>query len=244
MLAKKAAPAPAANRNNALDKWEKEVRESAAKKKAATAGGVLSKADQALVAQQTKVEADVRAKMQTVKEQMARGLAIIRSLIAADVEPFKANLTEVLQLIMDGPLDQGSFLVSEDAFNTFLVSRPGSATPAPTAAAPCADLLCAAPCPATAPRRLLRPSARVPAAGHRRRHPAQLRHVWHPRAVQRGAARRSVPHFFLPGALLAADMSDSRTRPQPSCFGSSIGCARSARPRRSTRRRTPTSRCS
>lgn len=53
---------------------------------------------------------------------MQRGLAIIRSLITADVEPFKSNLTDVLQLIMNGPLDKGAFLVGDDAFQTFLVS--------------------------------------------------------------------------------------------------------------------------
>jgi hypothetical protein len=121
VLAKKSVAAPpTANRNNALDKWEKEVRESAAKKKAATANGALSKADQALVAQQTKVEADVKARIQAVQQQMERGLAVIRSLITADVEPFKAHLTDVLQLIMNGPLDKGSFLVGDDAFRTFL----------------------------------------------------------------------------------------------------------------------------
>lgn len=113
---------PTANRNNALDKWEKEVRESAAKKKAATSNGILSKADQALVDKQRKVEDDVRVQIETVKHQMQRGLAIIRSLITADVEPFKSNLTDVLQLIMNGPLDKGDFLVGDDAFQTFLVS--------------------------------------------------------------------------------------------------------------------------
>lgn len=122
---KKAAPAAASNRSTAaMDKWDKEVRESAAKKRAAAGGGVvvLSKQDQALVTAQLALEADVRAKIVKVKAQMERGLALIKSLIAAEVTLFKDQLTDTLQLILDGPLEKGSFLVGEEAFNTFLVS--------------------------------------------------------------------------------------------------------------------------
>lgn len=122
---KKASPAAAANRSTAaMDKWDQEVREAAAKKRAAAGGKAvaLSKQDQALVTAQLALEADVRAKIVKVKAQMERGLALTRSLIAADVTLFKDQLTDTLQLILDGPLDKGSFLVAEDAFNTFLVS--------------------------------------------------------------------------------------------------------------------------
>jgi len=122
---KKAAPAAAANRSTAaMDKWDQEVRESAAKKRAAAGGGavVLSKQDQALVTAQLALEADVRARIVKVKAQMERGLSLIKSLIEAEVTLFKDQLTETLQLILDGPLEKGSFLVGEEAFKTFLVS--------------------------------------------------------------------------------------------------------------------------
>ncbi|CDZ97184.1 Protein containing adaptin N-terminal region [Phaffia rhodozyma] len=117
---KKVAPAAGSRATAAMDKWEQEVRESAAKKKAAAGNGVLSKQDQELIKKQTAVEDDVRAKISKSQQRMERGLALIRSLIEADVLEFKALLTETLQILLDGPLDKGSFLVGDDAFQTFL----------------------------------------------------------------------------------------------------------------------------
>lgn len=107
-----------------MDKWEQEVRESAAaKKKAAGGAPIISKADQALINAQLATESETRAKIARVRSEMLRGLALIRSLVYANIDLFKAQLTDAIQAILNGPLEKGAFLVGEEAFRTFLVSE-------------------------------------------------------------------------------------------------------------------------
>jgi hypothetical protein len=189
---KTAAPTSSSRSSAAIDKWEKEVRESAAAKKKAASNGLLSKADQALVNTQLALESDVRKKIALVKAQMERGLAFVKSLVAAETELFKAQLTDTLQMILDGPLDKGSFLVGEEAFKTFLVS------PAPlfilSRSRAIAQYLCAA---STGTWKLLFEPTRASSTLRWCRHPSKLRHLLHPRAPQRRASIQYEHLLFL-----------------------------------------------
>lgn len=165
---KKVTPVAHNNRSNAaMDKFDAEVREANAKKRAAKGDVALSKQDQALVTAQLTLEADVRAKIVKVQAQMERGLALIRSLIAADVTLFKDQLTDTLQLLLDGPLEKGSFLVGDEAFKTFLVSHTCSLQTPKVVLTPTLSI--------AASRRVLLASTRPASSVHRSGDPPKLR---------------------------------------------------------------------
>jgi hypothetical protein len=84
----------------------------------------LTKQQQALVNAQLEKEAVVRKKVQKVKDEMARGLEFLRSLVESRVTEFLVFVTEVLDLLLEGALklaERGSDLVGEAAFEIYLV---------------------------------------------------------------------------------------------------------------------------
>lgn len=124
MLAQKKDGTPE-NKNRkdyATEKWEQEVRESLAKKRAATAGVKLSKQDQALVSAQLTKEATTRQQIRQVQGSLNRGIALVSALTKAgnvEVERFAGGMAAAL---LSSVFAAGSFLVEGRAFDVFTVS--------------------------------------------------------------------------------------------------------------------------
>ncbi|KIR26892.1 50S small subunit ribosomal protein L19 [Cryptococcus deuterogattii LA55] len=103
----------------ATEKWEQEVRESLAKKRAATAGVKLSKQDQALVSAQLTKEAATRQQIRQVQGSLNRGIALVSALTKAgnvEVERFAGGMAAAL---LSSVFAAGSFLVEGRAFDVF-----------------------------------------------------------------------------------------------------------------------------
>jgi hypothetical protein len=113
------------HRNYATEKWEQEVRDSIAKKKAAQPGqnAKLSKADQALVAAQKTKEAEIRQKITTTQAQLVRGVELIRCLVASNSEAVAKHLRVMAECMLASVFGRGSFLVDQSVFPVFLVSH-------------------------------------------------------------------------------------------------------------------------
>jgi hypothetical protein len=107
----------------AQDKWDQEVRESIAKKKAGSTGGTLSKQDQALVHTQTEKENAVRAKMLELQSQFSQGLDTFRALLNGRTEVFDNHLEQILGIVIASAVGPAAFLVGEAACALYLVSR-------------------------------------------------------------------------------------------------------------------------
>jgi hypothetical protein len=108
------------NRKDYADaKWEQEVRDSLAKKKAATSGANLSKQDKALVSAQMSKEAGVRAKMAEVQARLHRGIQLVSALVASNAEAVGSRIGEMASLMLDSVFGPGSFLVDGKAFAVF-----------------------------------------------------------------------------------------------------------------------------
>ena len=111
----------------ALAKWDAEVRKSVANKKttAGSNGGtaILTKQQQALVAAQLAEEAKIRQRVVGIRANLLRGLHFIRSLVASGAEEFRAMISDVSGLLLDGVLGKttGTLLVGEAAIATYLV---------------------------------------------------------------------------------------------------------------------------
>ncbi|KAK4684697.1 hypothetical protein P7C73_g5471, partial [Tremellales sp. Uapishka_1] len=104
----------------ATEKWEREVREALAKKKASSAGTVLSKQDKALVAAQLSKEAEVRLRIATQKAKLLRGLELIASLADSQAADVKKHVYTLGKLMLGSVFGPGSFLVDERSFEVFL----------------------------------------------------------------------------------------------------------------------------
>ena len=103
-----------------IARWEADIRNSLANKKAA-ATTKLSKQDQALVDAQLEKENAVRQRVTHVKANLLRGLQLIRSLVSSDVQEFRFYISTVASFLLDGALGKGSVLVGHDAVQTYLV---------------------------------------------------------------------------------------------------------------------------
>lgn len=97
------------------DKWDREVREQIAKKKAAAANGKLSKQDQALVDAQLKVETSTRHKLADIQQKMLRGLNILSHLLKGRTDVFDRHLGEIEELIIVLTFDVPAELVGTEA---------------------------------------------------------------------------------------------------------------------------------
>ncbi|KAJ7672704.1 armadillo-type protein [Mycena rosella] len=103
-----------------IARWEAEVRNALESKKKAGAGAALTKPQQALLQAQLVREATVRKRVDGVKANLVRGLAFIRSLVAAGVPEFRVYISPVAGLLLEGALGKGALLVGATAFETYL----------------------------------------------------------------------------------------------------------------------------
>ncbi|CAE6494446.1 unnamed protein product [Rhizoctonia solani] len=102
-----------------IEKWEAELRKTLESKK----GGptkALSKQEQAQVNAQLEKEDAIRSNVQRVKDDMLRGLALIKSLVASGVPELSPYVASIAKLLLDGALKKGSTLVGSDAFETYI----------------------------------------------------------------------------------------------------------------------------
>lgn len=106
----------------ATEKWEQEVRESLAKKKAAQPGAKLSKADQAAVAAQMAKEAEVRQKISDVQARLKRGIELVSALVSSNAEAVERHVGDMAEMMLQSVFGPGSFLVDQRAFDVFVVS--------------------------------------------------------------------------------------------------------------------------
>ncbi|WWD15877.1 hypothetical protein CI109_100301 [Kwoniella shandongensis] len=104
----------------ATEKWEQEIRESLAKKKAANPNAKLSKQDQALVNAQLAKEAEVRAQIVKVQGQLRRGIELVAALTAASSAEVEKHVGTMAKALLDSVFGPGSFLVSTRAFDVFV----------------------------------------------------------------------------------------------------------------------------
>ncbi|KIJ63493.1 hypothetical protein HYDPIDRAFT_175892 [Hydnomerulius pinastri MD-312] len=102
-----------------IAKWEAEVRQSLANKKSA-ASAALSKQDQALVKAQLEKEAVIRQRVVSLRANLLRGLAFIKSVVAVNPEELKGYISPIAELLLGGALGQASRLVGPSAFETFI----------------------------------------------------------------------------------------------------------------------------
>ena len=117
---KKPTAAVAKGKNQEIEKWEAELRQSLSTKKAA-GQVVLSKADRVLVDAQLAKEGEIRARLQQLQVALQRGLATIRSVVAAKVDEFRPWVAPMASLLLNGSVKKGRFLVGFEAFDTYLV---------------------------------------------------------------------------------------------------------------------------
>ncbi|KAG8757390.1 translational activator of GCN4, partial [Ceratobasidium sp. 423] len=102
-----------------IEKWEAEIRKTLESKKGAPTKA-LSKQEQAQVNAQLEKEDTIRSNVQRVKDDMLRGLALIKSLVAAGIPELSVHIASIAKLLLDGALKKGSVLVGSEAFETYL----------------------------------------------------------------------------------------------------------------------------
>jgi len=120
VLAKKKDVPVEKGKDAALRKWDAELRQSLATKKPANANN-LSKQDKALVDAQLAKEAQVRARVEQIKNSLERGLHLIRSIIKANPSEFQAFVEPVTTLLLSSAIRHGSMLVGNNVFETYVV---------------------------------------------------------------------------------------------------------------------------
>ncbi|RXW23690.1 hypothetical protein EST38_g2167 [Candolleomyces aberdarensis] len=118
VLSSKTDQRPTKGKEADIAKWEEEVRKSIASKKSAAAS--LTKQQQAAVNAQLAKEATIRENIARVKRNLERGLHLIQSIVAAGSEELRFHISNLIQLLLKGPLRGGSFLVGPLAFETYL----------------------------------------------------------------------------------------------------------------------------
>lgn len=111
---------PTKGKEASIAKWEEEIRKSIAAKKAT--GATLTKQQQAAVNAQLATEAKIREHVAQVQTKLKRGLHLIQSVVAAGSDDLKLHVSELIKLLLEGPLQRGSFLAGELAYNTYIVS--------------------------------------------------------------------------------------------------------------------------
>lgn len=109
-------------RDYATEKWEAEVRDSLAKKRAAAGTAKLSKADQAAVNAQLAKEGEVRQRIAQVQAKMKRGLEVVAALVASNAERVEREVGILAKNLLATAFAEGAFLLDGRAFEVFLVS--------------------------------------------------------------------------------------------------------------------------
>jgi hypothetical protein len=113
------------SKNYATEKWEQEIRDSIAAKKASSGSTAkLSKADQALVAAQKTKEAETRTRIATTQARLLRGVELIKCLVASNSETVARHLRVMAECMLASVFGRGSFLVDKSVFRVFLVCLP------------------------------------------------------------------------------------------------------------------------
>jgi hypothetical protein len=120
LSSKKSDIGPKKGKDAEMARWDADIRNSLANKKAA-ATTKLSKQDQILVEAQLEKESIVRQRVDHVKVDLLRGLQLVRSLVLSDVQEFRSYISTVASLLLDGALGKGSVLIGNDGVQTYLV---------------------------------------------------------------------------------------------------------------------------
>ena len=101
--------------------WEAEVRKSLAEKKKNAGGSTLSKQDQALVQAQLEKEATIRKRVETVKQDLLRGLQYVEAIVRARPPELQAYLSSIANIILTGGFGNATQLIGETSFNSYVV---------------------------------------------------------------------------------------------------------------------------
>lgn len=109
-------------KNYDIEKWEDEVREQLAKKKATKVAANLSKQDKTLVAQQMSKEKAVRERIVSTQARLRRGLELVAALTDSRVSAVEAKVGTLADLLLSSVFGPGAFLVDNRAFEVFIVS--------------------------------------------------------------------------------------------------------------------------
>ncbi|KAJ7449659.1 armadillo-type protein [Mycena latifolia] len=120
LTSSKDTKAPHKGKDFEIARWEAEVRNALESKKKAGAGAALTKPQQALLQAQLAREATIRQRVDGVKANLVRGLACVRSLVAAGVPEFRVYISSVATLLLEGALGKGALLVGITSFETYL----------------------------------------------------------------------------------------------------------------------------
>ncbi|TFK26296.1 translational activator GCN1 [Coprinopsis marcescibilis] len=102
----------------AIAKWEEETRKSIASKKSQPA--TLTKQQEAAVKKQLEVEAGIRQTVAKAKTDLERGCNLVKSLVSSGASELGAHVTKLAELLVNGPLKNGSFLAGQLAFQTYM----------------------------------------------------------------------------------------------------------------------------
>ncbi|KAG9005891.1 translational activator of GCN4 [Tulasnella sp. JGI-2019a] len=118
---KKPAPGPASSKgkDQEIEKWEAELRKKLEAKKTA-APVTLSKQDKALFDAQLVKETEIRRHVAGVQNRLHRGLELIRSLVAANVDEFQPHIASLATLLLENVLPRAHAFVDSRAYNTYL----------------------------------------------------------------------------------------------------------------------------
>lgn len=119
LAAKKRVPVSTKGKDQAIEKWEEDLKKTIAAKKT-NAAPTLSAGDRSLVEDQLRKEAEVRSKVGTIKGEVERGLGFLRSLLKANPRHLQTFVWPICKLLLDGALR--SPLLSSAAFDTYMVS--------------------------------------------------------------------------------------------------------------------------
>lgn len=112
--------APQKGKEAEIQKWEAEVRQSLANKKAG--GPKLSKQDEAALQAQLVKEKGIRAAVDALKLRLCEGLDIVESLVDTQLEAFQGYISPITSLLLSCALGKPAELVDDALFNTFIVS--------------------------------------------------------------------------------------------------------------------------
>lgn len=121
LAANKGAPRAVKGKEAQMAKWDEEVRKSLASKRGAAP--TLTKQQQVLVQAQLEQEAQVRQRVVDIQVQLLRGLALVKSVVNANVNEFPPYIAPITQLLLEGVLRKGKVFVGQEAFVAYLVSH-------------------------------------------------------------------------------------------------------------------------
>lgn len=102
------------------EKWEQEVRAEIAKKKGTTQTKKLTKEEQAAVSAQRKKESEIRARVQSVHDQLSLGLGICSALVAGNRQEIESSLVPLARILLNIAIAGGGMLVGDRIVEMYL----------------------------------------------------------------------------------------------------------------------------